>query len=142
MGGVVPVVAAAGIVIRPGPRVLVVQRGKPPHAGIWTFPGGKVRGGETILSAVERELLEETGLRVVAGELVQIVEIVGEGYHYVIHEHLCTMLDPKQEPRPSGDVVGARFVTPNELAALGTTDETRRVLARALAMRHASLEDE
>lgn len=128
--------------IRPGPRVLVVERGKAPHAGLWTFPGGKVRGGESIVAAVERELYEETGLRVVAGELVQVVEIVGDDYHYVIHEHLCTMLDPEQEPRPSGDVVGARFVTPNELVALGTTEETRRVLARALTMRHASLEDE
>lgn len=142
MGGVVPIVAASGIVLQAGPRVLVVQRGAAPLAGIWTFPGGKVHGGESIAEAVEREVLEETGLRVVAGELVQIVEIVQEGYHYVIHEHLATLLDPDDEPRPSGDVQAARFVTPNELAALGTTEETRRVLARALSMARISLEDE
>lgn len=142
MGGQVPVVAASGIVFRPGPRVLVIQRGKPPLAGTWTFPGGKVRGGESIAQAIEREVLEETGLRVLAGELVQIVELVSEGYHYVIHDHLCTLVDPDEEPRPSGDVTDVRFVTPNELAELGTTDETRRVLAKALSIRATSSDDE
>lgn len=142
MGGVVPIVAVGAIVLQSGPRVLVVQRATPPLAGTWTFPGGKVHGGESIAEAVEREVLEETGLRVLAGDLVQIVEIVSEGYHYVIHDHLCTLLDPKEVPRAGDDVSEARFVSPNELAALNTTDETRRVLARALAMRTASLEDE
>lgn len=142
MSGVVPVLAASGIVLLPGPRVLVVQRGTPPLAGIWTFPGGKVRGGETIAEAVEREVLEETGLRVVAGPLVEIVEIVREGYHYVIHDHLCALLDPNQVPKGSSDASAARFVTPSELSTLGTTEETRRVLARALTMQHVALEDE
>lgn len=142
MGGKVPVVAASGIVFRAGPRVLVIQRGRPPLAGTWTFPGGKVRGGESIAQAIEREVLEETGLRVVAGELVQIVELVSEGYHYVIHDHLCTLLDPHEKPRPGSDAKDVRFVTPNELAELGTTDEMRRVLAKALSMRASSAEDE
>lgn len=138
----VPVVGVGGIVLRTGPEVLVVERGRPPSVGVWTFPGGKLEGGETIAQAVERELFEETGLRVVAGELVQVVEIVREGYHYVIHDHLCTMVDPDQKPRPGDDVRAVRFARPSELAQLGTSEETMRVLVRALAMRQACLEDE
>lgn len=41
---------------------LLQQRLKEPFYGLWGFPGGKVRWGEFIGKAAERELLEETGL--------------------------------------------------------------------------------
>lgn len=48
-------------------RYLFQQRTKNPWYGYWGFPTGKIRWGETILQAAERELLEETGLK--AGRL-------------------------------------------------------------------------
>ena len=55
-------VAAAALVDEDG-RVLVAQRpaGKP-MAGLWEFPGGKVKDGETPEFALMRELEEELGL--------------------------------------------------------------------------------
>lgn len=41
---------------------LLVQRSKPPRAGSWSLPGGKIELGETILCAAARELKEETNL--------------------------------------------------------------------------------
>src|SRR5438128_7614457 len=93
-----PVVAVGGVVLAPGPRVLLVERARPPMVGKWTLPGGRLRGGESIVDAVEREVFEETGIRVAAGSLVEVVEIVAEGYHYVIHDHLCTPVDPAESP--------------------------------------------
>lgn len=46
-------------------RVLVGQRPRDKrHGGLWEFPGGKVRPGETLAQAADRELEEELGVRV------------------------------------------------------------------------------
>jgi ADP-ribose pyrophosphatase YjhB (NUDIX family) len=38
------------------------ERLKNPYFGFWGLPGGKMRWGETIIEAAEREAMEETGL--------------------------------------------------------------------------------
>lgn len=63
------VVAAA--LVDPQGRVLVQQRpaGKS-LAGLWEFPGGKIEPGETPENALVRELGEELGIVVDAGDLI------------------------------------------------------------------------
>jgi 8-oxo-dGTP diphosphatase len=141
-GDPVPVVAVGGVVLAPGPRVLLVQRAKPPMVGKWTLPGGRLRGGETIVTAVEREVLEETGIHVAAGNLVEVVEIMTEGHHYVIHDHLCTPVDSQAVPKAADDAADARYARPSELAHLGVSEAVARVVMKAVAMRQVLNEDE
>jgi ADP-ribose pyrophosphatase YjhB (NUDIX family) len=110
--------------------------------GKWTLPGGRVRGGESIVAAVEREVLEETGIRVGAGSLIEVVELVTEGYHYVIHEHLCIPIEPAEVPKAADDARDARYVRPSELSQLGVSEAVARVIMKALAMRQVLNEDE
>ncbi|HEY3593135.1 MAG TPA: NUDIX hydrolase [Polyangiaceae bacterium] len=138
----VPVVAVGGVVLNSGPRVLLAKRGQPPMAGRWSLPGGRVRVGETLIAAVEREVLEETGIRVAADRLVDVVEIMTEGFHYVIHDYLCTPLDPSATPVAADDVSDARYATPTEMSSLGVSDEVARVVMKAVAMRQALDDDE
>ncbi len=43
-------------------KVLLVQRGHNPGKGMWTIPGGYVDQGESIGTAIIREIQEETGI--------------------------------------------------------------------------------
>lgn len=56
-----PIASALAVVVRSG-KVLLVRRRNRPDRGMWGFPGGKLKDGETSLDAATRELLEETGV--------------------------------------------------------------------------------
>jgi 8-oxo-dGTP diphosphatase len=68
-----PTVLVAAAIVIEGGRVLVTQRKAGTHlAGLWEFPGGKVRPGEDPREALARELREEVGVVVSAGEIVDV----------------------------------------------------------------------
>lgn len=129
-----PIVAAGGVVIRDG-CVLLIRRGKEPLRGEWTIPGGRVEFGESLTDAVVRELLEETGLEVRAGELIEVVERVicdaaGEPeHHYVIHDYACEALGG--ELRAGEDAAEAAFVPRDSLDQYRLTEAALRVIRKA-----------
>ncbi len=64
---------AAAALIDPASRVLLQRRPNGRHhGGLWEFPGGKVEPGEGPVSAVIREIGEELGLTIAAGDLFPI----------------------------------------------------------------------
>ena len=66
-------VAAAAISDARG-RVLIAQRPAHVHqGGLWEFPGGKLEQGESPGQALERELLEELGIKV--GATRQLIQV-------------------------------------------------------------------
>ncbi len=115
----VPRLAVGGVVIE-GDRVLLVRRGKPPAFGEWAIPGGSVELGETLPQAVEREIREETGLIVKAGEICHTFEAVKRDddgrvrFHYVIIDLTAEYLSG--EPIPASDVTEAAWLTSEDLA--------------------------
>lgn len=82
MTSVIHVVAA---VVTNGERLLLCQRpeGKR-HGGLWEFPGGKVRDGESFEDAARREMIEELGVHACAmgGELGRYQD---EDSEFLIH---------------------------------------------------------
>lgn len=62
---------AAGLVFRKG-KLLITQRRPQDHlGGLWEFPGGKRHTDETFEECLRRELIEELGIEVTVGELVE-----------------------------------------------------------------------
>ena len=57
-----PLPAVAALIAGPSGRVLIVRTHK--WSGLWGVPGGKVDYGETLESALKREMLEEVGLEI------------------------------------------------------------------------------
>ncbi len=83
-----------GAVVVRREELLMVLRGRPPGAGLWSVPGGRVEPGESDAEALVRELREETGLEVSVGDLLGSVEVSG----FDVHDYLCTVTGGRLEP--------------------------------------------
>jgi ADP-ribose pyrophosphatase len=128
-----PILAVGAVVLHEG-RVLLVRRLRPPGQGQWAIPGGKVDLGESLAQAAEREILEETGLTIAAGEPVYTFELVERDddgrvrFHYVIIDLAAQYLEG--EPQAADDAEEARWVAPEELESLGVHPRTRELLRK------------
>ena len=130
-------VGVGGVVISSG-RALLIRRGGPPLQGQWSIPGGMLEIGETLIEGVRRELLEETGVEVRVGELIEVFERInldGNGkarYHFVVLDYLCEAVSG--EARPGSDVTAVAWAKPEELANYSLTETATRVILRAFEM--------
>jgi 8-oxo-dGTP diphosphatase len=102
-------------------RLLLVRRGHGPAAGTWSIPGGRVEPGELLAEAVVRELLEETGVEGVCGELVGWAERFTEEDHYVILDFRVAVLEDTN-PVAGDDAAEARWVPVVDVAELDLAD--------------------
>ena len=64
-----PMLTADCVVTNPSGEVLLVRRGNEPFKGCWALPGGFMEMDETIEHCAVRELMEETGIKVVESDL-------------------------------------------------------------------------
>lgn len=124
---------AVGAVVFKGDAVLLVQRANPPSQGMWAIPGGRVRLGETLQAAAEREILEETGVVIRANAPILVYDVIqtdGRGvvkYHYVIVDLAADYVSG--DPRAGDDAADARWITVDELSRIKVNPATRRLLA-------------
>ena len=131
-----PYLAVSAAIVRDG-RLLVVRRAKPPAQPVYTFPGGVVEAGETLLEALQREIAEETALTIaplgLAGHREFIVrdEASRVARHFVILAFAARWI--AGEPLPSEEIAEARWVDPGELDALPTTEGLAEIARAALA---------
>jgi ADP-ribose pyrophosphatase len=115
-----PLVAVGAVIVHDS-RVLIVQRASPPRIGEWTIPGGLVEVGETLRQAAEREVLEETGLIVKAGTVLDVFDSIYPDapgrteYHYVLIDFLCELISGHL--KPATDIFAARWITLAEVDA-------------------------
>ena len=126
-----PVCAVGAIVFR-GDAVLLIQRGKPPAQGKWSIPGGAVRLGETLETAVIRELSEEVEMNVkplCVGKVVDRIYKDSEGkiaFHYIIIDYVCEAR--AGQPQAGSDASDAGFFEVEKLDEMDMTEGTAEVI--------------
>ena len=130
-------IIGVGAVIVAGDRALLVRRATEPLKGEWSVPGGVLELGEKLRDGAVREALEETGLRVEAGEVLDVFDSIftdDDGrtqYHYVLIDFLCQVVSG--EAIAGSDVSEVRWVTESDLAALDLRDSIAQVVRKGLA---------
>jgi len=124
------------------PEVLLIRRGKPPNKGLWSFCGGGLELGETIVQCAAREAKEETGLVLLQDSLSSLsqfeffqtdlrypvpftaVDVIdrdesGIRFHYAVIEVASRVENPRMEPVSGDDADAAKWFSISAAKVLG-----------------------
>jgi len=114
-------------------RYLLIQRGKAPNKGMWSFPGGKIESNEFTMDAARRELREETGLGDSAHSQQWTLkwhddgpftcsDAIADGFHYVISQCFAEVIASSQPNiEASDDAMDAKWWSAKEVEIAEST---------------------
>jgi ADP-ribose pyrophosphatase YjhB (NUDIX family) len=131
-GYATPKVDVRGAAVRDG-KILLVQEG---WDGRWCMPGGWADVGDSPSAAVEREVWEESGFRVVARKVIGVYDANRDGvpiefYHAYKIVFWCQITGG--QARPSHETPAVAFFSFDDLPPLSSprTDERHLIEVRA-----------
>lgn len=84
----------------------------------WTLPGGSVKGGETLVECICREIFEEIGIKFQIEQMLFIRELINPSRHRIEFYFSTKMQANSQfyeEINPCNEIAEARFFTLEEL---------------------------
>lgn len=108
-------------------KVLATQRGYGEFQGGWEFPGGKVELGETLESALKREIKEELDVGIEIDTYIDTVEYDYPYFHLTMHCYKCRMLNGLLKLK---EHEAAKWVSQNELKEVDWLAADRIVVER------------
>lgn len=121
------VMAAGGVVARPGlygPELVIIHR---PKYDDWSFPKGKVDPGETLEQAALREVYEEAALRCRLGRPLLRKEYPGKEVHYwEMH------VDSEETFLPNQEIDDLRWVAADRAPEMLSHPQDRQLLGEFL----------
>jgi ADP-ribose pyrophosphatase YjhB (NUDIX family) len=116
--------------------VVLIKRRFEPLAGHWSLPGGALEVGETLEAGLAREIVEETGLAVDVGPVVDVFDRImldeqrQVRYHFVLIDYLCRPIGGRLTP--GSDVSEAIVADLSALEKYGLTEKALEVIHRGL----------
>jgi A/G-specific adenine glycosylase len=119
---------AVGVVRRRGRLLLARRRDDQMLGGLWEFPGGKREPGETLAQCAARELREETGLRVRAGQPYPAVEHAYSHFRITLTAFRCAAPAGRARPRSAAEL---KWIPPGDLPRY-PMPKANRTIARAI----------
>lgn len=136
-----PFLAVSAAIIRDG-RVLIVRRARPPASGVFTLPGGVVEAGETLHQALVREIKEETAIAIEPVALAGHREMIAHDATGKVERHFIILAFAARwlsgEPKLNEELAEARWVRPEEIAPLKTTEGLSEIIAAAFERMEAA----
>jgi A/G-specific adenine glycosylase len=122
------IAAVVGVVVGNG-RVLIQRR--PDNGllgGLWEFPGGKIKRGETLTAALAREMTEELGVRPVRPRPLMTVNHSYTRFLVTLHAFTCGLA-----AEPDLDVRTRRWVKLSALRSYPFPSGSAKIVERLLA---------
>lgn len=125
---------AVGAVVFKEDKVLLVLRGKPPAENQWSIPGGCVELGETLREAAEREVIEETGIVILAKDPIYTFDVIERDenghirFHYVIVDLSADYVNG--DLRPGDDAVDVCWVSSKDIKNYNVSSSTQKLLSQ------------
>jgi 8-oxo-dGTP diphosphatase len=112
-------------------RVLLVRRARAPSKGVYSLPGGRVEFGESLHTALHREVDEETGLKIEIIGLAGWREVLPEagGGHFVIMSFAARWVG--QEPSLNDELDDFRWLAPGSFGDLRVTSGLDEIIEAA-----------
>jgi len=112
-------------------KVLLVKRANEPNKGKWSIPGGVVKLGESLIDALKREIIEETGLEINVLDVACVSEEIVKDYesikfHYVIIDFFAEVVGG--ELKVGSDAEEARWVSFDELDDLEIVEFVKKLI--------------
>ena len=126
-----PQLAVSAAIFRDG-NILLVRRARSPGKGFYSLPGGRVEFGESLHTALHREVDEETALRVEIAGLAgwrEVLPATSGGGHYLIMSFAARW--SAGEPRLNDELDDFKWLAPDGLGELMVTDGLQQVIETA-----------
>jgi 8-oxo-dGTP diphosphatase len=126
-----PQLAVSAAIFR-NDKVLLVRRARSPSKGVYSLPGGRVEFGESLHTAVHREIDEETGLKIAIVGLAgwrEVLPEAGGGGHYVIMSFAARWIG--REPQLNDELDDFRWLAPDRLGDLKVTSGLYEIIEAA-----------
>ena len=123
-------------IVRDG-KVLIVRRARKPALHLYTLPGGAVELGESLTEAVVREVREETALVIDPVGLAGYREAIFRDTQNRIERHFVILSFASRwlagQVKLNEELDDARWLQPDELSGLATTEGLAEIVAAAIA---------
>jgi len=119
-----------GKIVKNG-KILLIKKARGPYKGLYDLPGGSQEKGESYIETLRREIMEETGCKVVRAENERFKSIIfsdftiASGENGVLqHEAILYDVEIKGKPKTKGDGLdsnGAVWLDIKDLTAENST---------------------
>jgi A/G-specific adenine glycosylase len=122
----IPHYEVTAAVIRKGGKILISQRPeKGLLGGLWEFPGGKQKPGESLEECLKREIAEELKIEIAVGEQFMQVKHAYSHFKITLHTFFCRHRKGRIQKIGIQDY---RWVTPEELSGYAFPRADQRVI--------------